>query len=114
MRGVTSCVVGYSGGIEPNPTYKEMKDYTESVLVEYDSTFLSYEQILLKWKSIADLSQDSVQYRSAIFYLNDEQRKNSESFCKKNIIEDEHVYVGPVTKFFQAEERHQNFLDKLG
>jgi peptide-methionine (S)-S-oxide reductase len=46
MSGVARCVVGYSGGIEPNPNYGNMKDFTESVLVEFDPSIVSYEQIL--------------------------------------------------------------------
>ena len=57
---MTSYVVGYPGGINFNSTYKGMKDYTESILVYYDSILLSYKQTLLKWNNIVDLSGESV------------------------------------------------------
>jgi peptide-methionine (S)-S-oxide reductase len=110
MRGVQRCLVGYSGGGEENPSYAEMKDYTESVFVEFDQSQVSYETILQKWKSMSTpYEQAKRQYRTAVFYLNEEQEKIARFICKDM----EGVDVEPVTKFFMAEERHQNFLARL-
>ncbi len=46
LDGVARCVVGYSGGVEPNPNYGQMMDYTESLLVEFDPNVVTYERIL--------------------------------------------------------------------
>ncbi len=46
MNGVAKCVVGYCGGIEPDPTYDVMKDFTESVFIEFDPNVVTYEGIL--------------------------------------------------------------------
>ena len=59
-------VVGYTGGKELNPTYKKMKDATESYLIEYDPTIISYEQILKKVRTTLFLSS---QY-THMFYTN--------------------------------------------
>ena len=110
MRGVQRCIVGYSGGVEPNPSYYEMKDYTESVFVEFDPRQVSYEMILRKWRSISEPYPSKRQYRSAVFYANKEQERIARDFCKNM----DYVDVEPVTKFYMAEERHQNFLARLG
>mmetsp|Transcript_18257 Transcript_18257/g.34870 ORF Transcript_18257/g.34870 Transcript_18257/m.34870 type:complete len:88 (-) Transcript_18257:692-955(-) len=87
-----------------------MMDHTESVLVEYDPTQISYRDILKKWRTLGEPYPTKTQYRSAIFYLNEEQKKVAEEFCQ-NI---QYVDVEPATKFFMAEPRHQNFLDRMG
>lgn len=110
MRGVHRCIVGYSGGVEPSPNYSEMKDYTESVFVEYDPSQVSYETVLKKWKSMIDPYPSDRQYRTAVFYLDEYQKKIARSICQNK----EYVDVEPATKLFMAEERHQNFLARLG
>jgi peptide-methionine (S)-S-oxide reductase len=109
MNGVARCIVGYSGGQEPDPTYAEMKDFTESLFVEFDPSTVSYEQILRKWKSTSHPYPTETQYRTAVFYLNDKQGEIAKKFCQ----EIEYVDVEQATKFYMAEERHQNFLARL-
>jgi peptide-methionine (S)-S-oxide reductase len=46
MKGITRTVVGYSGGKENNPTYRSIKDSTESILLEYDPDIITFEDIL--------------------------------------------------------------------
>lgn len=87
-----------------------MKDHTESVLVEYDPSQISYRDILKRWRTLGEPYPTKTQYRSAIFYLNEKQKKIAEEFCE-NI---PYVDVEPVTKFYMAEPRHQDFLDRLG
>jgi peptide-methionine (S)-S-oxide reductase len=83
-----------------------MKDFTEAVFVEFDPLAVSYEQILRKWKSMSDPYPAGVQYRTAVFYLNEKQEEIAKGFCNGM----EHVDVELATKFYMAEERHQNFL----
>lgn len=101
--------MGYSGGQEPSPTYSDMKDYTESALIEFDKSLISYEDILLKWKSISAPYQAERQYRTAVFYMNKEQERIASQICENM----EYVDVEPVTRFFMAESRHQDFLARL-
>eukprot|EP00957_Ditylum_brightwellii_P188094 14320032-Ditylum_brightwellii.AAC.1 len=75
MDGVVRTVVGYTGGSEPNPTYSNIKDATEAILVEFDPSVVSYEDILLEWsKQHSPYFPQKTQYRSAIFYRTEEQR----------------------------------------
>lgn len=110
MNGVRRCVVGYSGGTRPNPTYENIMDYTEAILVEYDPKIVSYRQILQKWRKLGEPYPAKRQYRSAIFCLNAEQEAIASDFCDGL----EFVDIEPVTKFYMAEERHQNFLARMG
>jgi peptide methionine sulfoxide reductase MsrA len=108
MHGIQRCLVGYSGGAEENPCYSEMKDYTESIFVEFTKGEASYEGILEKWKSLSAPYPASRQYRTAVFFLGKEQEKIARAFCESM----ENVDVEPVTKFYMAENRHQNFLGR--
>jgi peptide-methionine (S)-S-oxide reductase len=111
LRGVKDCVVGYAGGTQAFPTYERMMDHTEAVLVEYDPEQISYREILQEWKRLGGTPYPSkAQYRSALFVLNDEQRDIAQDYTA-NI---EHVDVEKVTKFYRAEERHQDFLRRMG
>lgn len=87
-----------------------MRDHTESVLIEYDPTEVSYRDILQKWKSFGDPFPTKTQYRSAIFFLNKEQEQIAKEFCQNM----KYVDIEPATKFYMAEQRHQDFLDRLG
>lgn len=111
MYGVTKCVVGYSGGKELNPSYSEMKDHTESVLVEFDTNLISYQLIVEKWKSLSSpYADEDRQYRSAIFFRNANQEAIAREACAGM---EDLVDVEPATKFYLAESRHQNFLARL-
>jgi len=109
VAGVDRCLVGYSGGVEDSPTYQSIKDYTEALLIEFDPTVTSYESILKLWRELHTPYPNKRQYRSAIMYLNDEQEKIAREFCKG----EKYVDVEPATKFFMAEEYHQNYLNKM-
>jgi len=85
-------------------------DYTEALFVEYDPKVVSYRDILEKWKQQGQPYPTKTQYRWAVFYLNEEQEQVAKEFCQKM----DHVDVEPVTKFYMAEERHQNFLARMG
>ena len=111
MYGVQKCVVGYSGGKQLNPSYSEMKDHTESLLVEFDPNLISYQSILEKWKSLSNPYPGiDRQYRSAVFFRNADQEAIAREAC---IGMEDMVDVEPVTKFYLGEARHQNFLARL-
>ena len=107
--GIQRCIVGYSGGKQPNPTYSQMYDHTESLFIEYDPSVVSYESILNKWKSITVPYEAKLQYRSAIFFVDKDQERIAREMCGGM----EFVDIEPATKFYMAEERHQNFLDRM-
>lgn len=109
--------MGYTGGKEKNPTYRNIKDATESVLIEYDPSIVSYETLIQNWAdSHAPFYPSKAQYKSAIFYLNQEQKDIAEKAVndivqKKNGIK---IYtdIEAVSPFYRAEEYHQDFLNK--
>lgn len=124
MNGVVDCVVGYSGGVAPNPNYQDVQDYTEALLVEYNPDKLSYEDILKEWSTMDyPFIQQKTQYRSAIFAVNGDQFEQANEFvtklqAKHNEASDDddkskiYVDVEPITKFYRAEEYHQDFMAK--
>jgi peptide-methionine (S)-S-oxide reductase len=130
LNGVKSTEVGYIGGKTTNPTYKEvctdMTGHAEAVKIVFDSKVVSYRQILTKFFEIHDpttLNQQGPdvgsQYRSAIFYLNSEQREkalrlkselNESGRFKKPVI----TQIVPALTFYPAEEYHQKYFQKKG
>src|SRR3954462_3708396 len=89
LPGVYTTAVGYAGGYTPNPTYEEVcsgsTGHTEAVLVAFDTTKTSYEEMLKLFWENHDPTQGmrqgndmGTQYRSAIYYSGDEQRKAAE------------------------------------
>ena len=89
-------------------SYENIQDYTEALLIEFDPAVVSYESILKLWRAQHTPYPNKRQYRSAILYLNDEQKQIAEEFCRN----EKYVDLEPVTKFYRAEEYHQNFLQK--
>jgi methionine-S-sulfoxide reductase len=124
-RGVIKTTVGYSGGTEPNPTYKlvtsEKTKYRESIEVTYDPAKISYDQLLdIYWREIDPTQSDGQftdigpSYRAAIFYGSAEEKKIAETSkeklarsgkFKKPIVTE----VLPSMKFWPAEEYHQKY-----
>ncbi len=127
-EGVISTTSGYTGGTVANPTYKEVSaggtGHAEAVKVVYDPSKVSYEQLLhVFWRNIDPIRKDAQfcdvgsQYRSAIFYLDEEQRKLAEK-SKADLdasgripkpIVTEIVKAGP---FYPAETYHQDYYLK--
>jgi len=111
-------MVGYSGGKELNPTYRRIKDHTESVLIEFDPNVLSFEDVLIEWSRMhSPTRKTSTQYRSAVFYLDEDQKESAEEIVAGmraaaggNIQCD----VEKATRFYRAEEYHQDFLSQRG
>mmetsp|Transcript_16782 Transcript_16782/g.23640 ORF Transcript_16782/g.23640 Transcript_16782/m.23640 type:complete len:119 (-) Transcript_16782:305-661(-) len=118
MDGVIRTVVGYTGGKKKNPTYRQIKDATESILIEYNPDIISFEDILVEWSrqvGFSPIRETSKQYRSAIFYVDGEQKKIAEETVKamKSALGVSKVFTGiePVSAFYRAEEYHQNYFN---
>ena len=126
VPGVLKVVSGYTGGTGDNPTYETYaaKGHIEAVQVFYDSGKVTYEQLLdVFWRHIdptdggGQFVDRGPQYRSAIFYHNEEQRRLAEKakeelgktgrFTKPVVTE-----IIPFKKFYDAEEYHQDYYKK--
>jgi len=128
INGVISTRVGYSGGTTKNPTYKDVcsseTGHAEVVEIVYDPSVVSYEELLNIFWNIHDptsLNRQGwdigTQYRSVIFYHNEEQKKTAllakqkhekAGTYKKPIVTE----IKPVSEFFIAEEYHQRYVEK--
>ena len=126
LPGVQKITVGYIGGHKENPTYEEVCEgttgHTEAVQIAYDPTLVSYEQLLeVFWKSINPIQKNGQfydigsQYRTGIFYYNEEQKKIAE-LSKKTIEtkfkEKVATEITKATVFYPAEEYHQKYYKK--
>lgn len=124
VEGVDNAISGYSGGQVDNPTYEQVSagitGHAESVLVVYDSTKVSYETLLKVFYGSHDPStlnrqgpDAGTQYRSAIFYEYDYQKKAAEKYIAQ--LKEEKKFsaitteVSKLTKFYNAEEYHQGY-----
>lgn len=119
MSGVVRTAVGYSGGTELDPTYRDIKDATESILIEYDPSVIEYEDLLVEWARLhSPIRQRKRQYRSAIFYVDENQRKAALDAIKaiETSSPGQHIYtdVERVGRFYRAEQYHQNYLQTRG
>lgn len=128
LDGVKEAIVGYTGGTKINPTYEEVSTgstgHLEAVAVIYDPAKVSYTDLLdVFWRQIdpTDESGQFVdkgsQYRTAIFYHNEEQRAlaqaSKEQLAKANIYNKPIVTeILPGGEFFPAEEYHQDYYKK--
>ncbi len=129
-KGVKSTKVGYIGGQLPNPTYEEVctdkTGHAEAVEVEYDPDEISYEELLdVFWNNHNPTTLNrqgpdmGIQYRSAIFYHNDEQKeiaeKSKQTLDKSGQFENSIVTeIVPTPTFYKAEEYHQKYFKKHG
>jgi peptide methionine sulfoxide reductase msrA/msrB len=125
--GVISTTVGYTGGHLDNPTYKQVctgdTGHAEAVEVEYDSSKISYEELAKLFFEIHDFTQLNrqgpdvgVQYRSAIFYLNEQQKEVATRLVEKLKQKgyDVKTQIVPAGVFWPAEEYHQDYYEKEG
>lgn len=127
VNGVISTSVGYTGGHKDSPNYKEVcsnvTGHTEAVEVVFDPDVVSYEELVKIFFETHDPTQLNrqgpdigEQYRSEIFYFNDNQKVIAEKLI--NFLEIKGIKV--VTKvteatiFWKAEKHHQNYYDKTG
>jgi peptide-methionine (S)-S-oxide reductase len=113
-------VVGYSGGQQLNPTYRQIKDHTEALLIEYDPLVLTYEDLLVEYarQNYAFSPSGKTQYRSALWYNDAEQQQIAQETVKSIEAGSQgkkvYIDVEPVTRFYRAEEYHQKFMSKRG
>lgn len=122
--GVIDTKVGYTGGTNENPTYDNHPGHAEAVEIEYDDEVTTYKNLLDFFFQIHNpttLNQQGndrgTSYRSAIFYNNEEEKKEAEDFIK--IVNDSKRWKDPVVttleplaKFYLAEDYHQDYLEK--
>ena len=93
-------------------------DHTEALLIEFDPNVVAYEDLLITWSRMhSPTSTAKCQYRSAVWYLNEDQQAEAEGVLDgmKAITSGTVTSkVEPVTRFYRAEEYHQNYLSKKG
>lgn len=126
INGVIDTKVGYSGGNTVNPTYEDVcsgeTNHAEVVLVTFDELIISYVDIINHFWTCHDSTQLNqqgpdigTQYRSVIYFFNDEQKKISEDsrdLFQKKIKKLTATQIIFAMKFYLAEEYHQSFLKK--
>jgi peptide-methionine (S)-S-oxide reductase len=128
LPGVVSVTSGYTGGQKANPTYQEVSaggtGHAEAVEIVYDPTKISYARLLdIFWRNIDPLDatgqfcDKGQQYRSAIFYQNDEQKRLAET--SKQALEQSGRFdqplvtaIVPAALFYPAEDYHQHYAQK--
>ena len=127
LDGVKTVKSGYAGGQVKNPSYKEvctgLTGHAEVIQVTFDNSVLTLDELLAAFWQAHDPTQLNrqgndvgTQYRSVIFYRNDEQKTIAEDYKKK--LNDEKVYDKPVVTeispwvvFYPAENYHQNYYN---
>ncbi len=126
MEGVLQVESGYTGGHVPNPSYEQVcsgsTGHAEAVRITFDPARTSYRDILEVFFTIHDPTtlnrqgnDAGTQYRSAIFYLDDQQRRTAETLLHE--LSAEHVWPDPIVTelkpaptFYEAEDYHQNYF----
>jgi len=124
LPGVVSTVVGYTGGDVANATYRNHGTHAEAIEITFDRTRLSYRKLLEFFFQIHDPTTRNRQgndrgtsYRSAIFYLDETQKETANALIQE--MTDSKKWPGPIvtevvpaSDFWNAEEEHQNYLQK--
>lgn len=125
LKGVKSVVSGFSGGKIPNPSYEEVcsgtTGHAEVVQITFDKNVTNLDEIFKVFFTVHDPTtlnrqgaDKGTQYRSVIFYNNEEQKHEAQSIIaelkKANVYKDPIVTtIEPFTKFYKAEDYHQNY-----
>lgn len=124
VYGVVSTEVGYAGGENDNPTYENHPGHAEAVEIEYNDTLTDYKHILDFFFQIHNPTTLNQQgndrgssYRSAIFFGNEEEKKIAEDMIKlvnesKRWEDPVVTTLEPLTRFWIAEDYHQDYLQK--
>ena len=130
VKGVISTRVGYSNGTTKDPDYKQVctgaTGHAEVIEITFDGTIVSFESLLGVFWQLHDPTTANrqgvdigTQYRSAVFYHNDEQKQQAE--LVKKTLDSAHVFAQPIVTeitaaetFYPAEEYHQCYLEKKG
>lgn len=126
-NGVLKTEVGYIGGFKENPTYPEVKAHTtghaEALRIEFDADKVSYTDLCKLFFEIHDPAQTDgqgpdlgPQYRSEIFYYNEQQKSEAEAVMA--VLRGKGYTVNtrltPATTFWPAEDYHQHYYEKTG
>ena len=125
IRGVSKVVSGYAGGHTTHPTYEEIcngdTNHAEVILIDFDESQISFKQLLDVYFATHDpttLNRQGndvgTQYRSVIYYLNEEQQRQSQETIDALKAEGLNVVteLSPAPTFYPAEDYHQNFFAK--
>lgn len=126
IKGVKEAISGYAGGTTANPSYESIEEgntgHAETVNVYYDSAQIDYPTLLKIYFSGQDPTQVNgqgpdrgTQYRSLVFYRNDAEKALIQNYIKTiqpNYKEPIAAQVMPFTKFWTAEDYHQDFIEK--
>ena len=125
LNGVTEVISGYTGGKTKNPTYKQVcsgnTNHVEVCKIFFDPKIISFKQILkVFWKTHDPTTLNrqgddkGTQYKSAIFYINNSQKKIALEYKKQ--LENNKIFDRPIVteivlleKFYKAENYHQNY-----
>jgi len=128
LQGVELAVSGYSGGDTVNPTYKEVctgeTNHAEVVKIEFDNSIISYDTLLEAFWTVHDptsLNKQGedvgTQYRSVIYYLNEEQKQKAENAKRK--LDTSGYFQNPIVTdiepfdiFYPAEDYHQGYYNE--
>lgn len=124
QEGVVETRVGYTGGGVVNPSYENHEGHAEAVEISYDTEKISYKNILdffFRIHNPTTLNQQGsdigTSYRSAIFYANEDEKKEAENFI--SLVNNSKHWEGsvvttlePLDIFYPAEEYHQDYLQK--
>jgi len=130
LKGVLKATSGYTGGHVANPSYEEVctgtTGHAEALQIIYDPAVITYDELLeVFWEAHDPTSLNKqgndvgTQYRSAIFYHNDEQKEKAEHYkaeLNKSGAYDKPIVteITGVTKFYPAEDYHQNYYNTHG
>lgn len=129
LKGVERAISGYSGGTAETADYEmvcsKTTGHAEAVLVDYDPSIISYEQLLKIFFTVHDPTTPNrqgndvgPQYRSAIFYLDDEQREIAQRVIDNfaaDLWDDPIVTeLSPFDTFYVAEDYHQGYFERVG
>lgn len=127
VKGIKSVIPGYSGGSTNNPSYEQVctgiTGHAEAIQIEFDSKIISFEKILdIFWHTHDPTTLNrqgndvGTQYRSAIFYHDDNQKNIAEKLKKE--LEKEDVFKNPIvteivpfSKFYPAENYHKEYFE---
>jgi len=124
QTGVINTSVGYTGGLNKNPSYENHPGHAEAVAIDYDTNKTSYKNLLDFFFQIHDPSTLNQQgndrgesYRSAIFYGNEEEKEEAKNFIE--LVNQSKRWKNPVVTtleplgvFYPAEDYHQDYLQK--
>lgn len=128
VKGVVTVTSGYAGGLEPNPTYEKVSQgdsgFAEAIQIKFDPQITSFDKLLEIFWATHDPttlnrqgSDVGAQYRSVIFYHNDDQREKA---LKSKELEEKSGHqsgqivtkIEPFTSLYTAEEYHQNYYER--